>query len=155
MGRNNELHAGIQESSVEAAAYHNAHGGSSFYANRDGRASYGWAVGGMKGAPETTVPRAEISPSEYQQHRDKVKKVAPDATDAIAGTWVENGKTVMDASEVFHDRRSAHQAQTERHERAVYNLHEDKAEDLRKRTGWAPADLNPDSGDSSGLGWPK
>lgn len=142
MSRNEELHKGIHGSDgtvqldlepVTAhvvAQYHNANGGSSFYVHGGERATQGYSVGGLHGVPETTVSSPTISASDYQSHRDKVRKSVKDK-DAVAGTWVEDGKSVMDASNVVTSREDAKKLQKARGERAVYDLNTAKEVDLR------------------------
>jgi len=112
------------------AQYHNAHGGSSFYVHGGGRADHGWSVGGLQGAPETSVDSPRITPEDWQRHRDRVRAQVTDKN-AIAGTWVEDGKSVMDASNAVQSREDAKALQAARNQRAVYNLHENREEDLR------------------------
>jgi acyl-CoA synthetase (AMP-forming)/AMP-acid ligase II len=139
MGRNDELRNGIQDSvqtdlePVSAhvvAQFHNSHGGSSFYVHGGERATEGYSVGGLHGVPATVVDSPTITPAQFQEHRDKVRKAVKDR-DAVAGTWVEDGKTVMDASNVVTDRDRAKRLQVSRGEKAVYNLSEGREEDLR------------------------
>ena len=141
MGRNAELHAGISAArgvqldmepvtAHVAAMYHNQHGGSSFYVHGGARAAEGYAVGGLEGAPETTYDSPTITPEQYQAHRDRVRANVKDEN-AVAGSWVEDGKSVMDASNVVLNRDQAKTLQTKRGERAVYNLTSGEEENLR------------------------
>jgi hypothetical protein len=141
MGRNAELQAGIDgargvQLDMEpvtahvAAQYHNKHGGSSFYVHGGARATEGYAVGGLEGAPETTIDRPTITPEEYQAHRDRVRASVKDEN-AIAGSWVEDGKSVMDASNAVLSRDQAKALQIKRGERKVFNLSSGEEEDLR------------------------
>jgi len=142
MSRKSELMAGIHgpDGSVQldlepvtahvVAQYHNANGGSSFAVHGGERARDGWAVGGLEGTPESSVDSARISPEDYQSHRDKVR-TSVKHPDAIAGTWVESGKSVMDASQAVLDRSTAKHLQIHRNQRAVFNLKTGKEENLR------------------------
>lgn len=144
MGRNAELAAGYHGSrdvsgvqldmepvtAAVVAQYHNANGGSSFYVHGGKRADEGYSVGGLGGAPETTIDSPTITPEQYQAHRDRVRDSVKDPN-AIAGSWVEDGKSVMDASNAVIDRDDAKALQTSRNERAVFNLKAGKEENLR------------------------
>lgn len=139
MGRNEEFEAGSVPRWVQydiepvtahvVAQYHNQHGGSSFYVHGAERATSGYAVGGLEGTPETITEQRDMTPEEYQAHRDRVRE-STTLNNAIAGTWVENDKSVMDASEAIPDRDEAREMQVEREQRAVYNLDKDMDEDL-------------------------
>lgn len=144
MGRSNEFHGGATggpgDGTIQmdlepvtahvVAQYHAAHGGSSFFVHGGERAHHGWSVGGLQGMPETTVPSQTISPDQWQAHRDAVRSKISAPT-AVAGSWAENGNSVMDASNVVGAREEAASLQRHREERAVWNLHENKEEDLR------------------------
>lgn len=128
-GRGAEIQDDIEPVTAQVAAnYHNQHGGSSFYVHGGNYATKGYAVGGS-GVPERSIPSEHLSPEQFQEHRDLVRAHTSDA-DAVAGTWVENGKTVMDASTVTHSREHAKHLQVKRGERAVFNLNTGREEDL-------------------------
>lgn len=128
-GRGFEIQADIEPVTAQVAAnYHNAHGGSSFYVHGGNYATKGYAVGGS-GVPERVIPSAHLSPEQFQEHRDHVRASTSDAN-AVAGTWVEDGKTVLDASTVTHNRDHAKHLQNLRGERAVFNLNTGREEDL-------------------------
>jgi len=142
VGRNAEMHRGAvgPDGSVQldlepvtahvVAQYHNQHGGSSFHVHGGQRATSGYAVGGLQGVKESITDSPVLRPEEFQEHRNKVRtKVS--VPEAIAGTWVEEGRSVMDASERVPDRHSAKVLQVARNERAVYNLSTGQEEDLR------------------------
>lgn len=139
MSRNSELHTGIHGDSYQAdlepvtahvvAQYHNANGGSSFHVHGGERAKSGYAVGGLEGAPES-VGSDPLTADEWQSHRDRVRSSVKNPQ-AIAGTWNEGGKSVMDASEAVASRDEAKRKQIDRGERRVYNLGSGQEEDLR------------------------
>jgi hypothetical protein len=127
--RRREFQADLEPVTAHVAAqYHNAHGGSSFFVHGGNPAISGYAVGGA-GIPERSIDREHLSPEEMQEHRDHVRQKTSDP-DAVAGTWVEDGKSVLDASTVVHDRQFAKHLQVKRGERAVYNLNTGREEDL-------------------------
>lgn len=142
MGRTDELHKGVlgpdetYQADLEpvtahvVAQYHNTHTGSSFQVHGGGRAKSGYSVGGLEDVPETTTDSPTMRPEEWQGHRDEVRARVKEP-DAIAGTWVEEGKSVMDASERVPDRHTARALQIARKQRAVYNLSTGNEEDLR------------------------
>ena len=145
MGRKKELQKGIlgpdqtYQADLEpvtahvVAQYHNAggeEGGSSFYVHGGEAATSGYSVGGLEGAPETTTEHQDMAPKEYQEHRDRVRESVKNPN-AIAGTWVEGGRSVMDASERVPDKHTARVLQIARNQRAVYNLGKGREEDLR------------------------
>lgn len=120
------------------AQYHAANGGSSFKAWGGERATAGYSVGGMGGVPEKVIGSANLSPVQFQQHRKRVRAALRDApvvekTSAVAGTWRRQADnvTVTDASNNTEDREQARAWQTERNEDAVWNLAENREEDLR------------------------
>jgi hypothetical protein len=128
-GRKVEFQADLEPVTAHVAAdYHNTHGGSSFFVHGGDYATSGYAVGGS-GIPETTIHRPTLTPDEYQSHRDRVRAGTKDPG-AVVGTWVENGKSVLDASTVVQSRQFAKSLQKKRGERAVFNLNTGREEDL-------------------------
>lgn len=155
MSRNQELAHGFMYSrsyqadiepatAAAAAEYHNrTHDkdgnsipiedrGSSFHVHGGERVDGGYSVGGLEKKPEKRIAegRITITPDEYQAHRDQVRSTVSHP-DAIAGTWVEDGGVTADASQRVESRDEAKRLQTERGERAVYNITAGKTEDLR------------------------
>jgi hypothetical protein len=116
------------------AAYHNAGGdvgGSSFLDHGGDPIRDGYSVGGHEGVPEAISHNRNISPAQFQNHRDAVRRAAPTDRSVIAGTWAENGSSVLDASTHVHDRDVAAHLQAKRGERAVYNANIGEEENLR------------------------
>lgn len=141
MSRNHELAHGYHTSRTYqadlepvtaevAAQYHNTHGGSSFYVHGGDRAVEGYVVGGLEGAPETHVDGEHITADEFQAHRDRVRSQVSDSN-AVAGSWAEDGRSVLDASNVVQTAEEAKRLQVARDERAVYNLSAGREENLR------------------------
>lgn len=141
MARNEELAMGYAagrtyQADIEpvtaaaAAEFHNTHGGSSFYVHGGERATQGYAVGGLEGAPEKWIEGEHLTPAQFQQHRDRVRAQVADHN-AIAGSWTSEGATVLDASNAVTDKDEAKRLQKSRDERAVYNLEKAQEEDLR------------------------
>lgn len=120
-----------------ASQYHAANGGSSFKAWGGERASEGYAIGGMKSVPEQVLGNPHLSPAQFQAHRNRVRQGLSNAStvekeSAVAGTWLrDDHKTVTDASNVTPDRDLAQHWQKSRNEDAVWNLTENREEDLR------------------------
>lgn len=131
-GRNREFQADLEPVTAQVAAqYHNKHGGSSIYVHGGNMPTKGYAVGGLPGVPEQNVDSPNLTPHQVQANRDRVRDAYPGDPSAVAGSWQENGRSVLDGSSIFHDRSKAARAQSKRDQRAVYNISKGKEEDLR------------------------
>ena len=141
MGRNSDFHTGrTYQSDIEpvtahvAAQYHNEHGGASFNSLTGDRAAQGYAIGGMRKVAESHTNSPDISATEFQAHRDRVRSAYPNNEKAFAGTWRnDEGKSIFDASQVEKSRSKAAKLQTKRGEDEVFNLGKQKGEDLRPK----------------------
>lgn len=143
MGRKRELRRGFHNSrtyqadlepvTAHVAAQHHNSGnpkGSSFLAYSGEPVRSGYVVGGHDGVPERDLPGETITPEQFQEHRDFVRRHSKDET-VIAGTWGENGQTVLDASTNIMSRDLAKSEQIRREQRAVWNANTGEEEDLR------------------------
>lgn len=144
MGRNAELASGFHDRETYqadlepvtahvVAQYHNSQEnpkGSSFLAYGATPVTDGYVVGGHEDVEERNLPSETITPEQYQEHRDFVRAHTKHP-DVIAGTWGEDGKTVLDASTSVDGREKAKDLQVKRKQRAVWNASAGREEDLR------------------------
>lgn len=130
-GRKFEFQADLEPVTAHVASqYHAQNGGSSFYVHGGVMPKRGYVIGGLPGVPEETINRPHMTPEEFQANRDRIRTARPNDTTAVAGSWAEAGRTVLDGSNAVVDRDVAKKTQQKRGERAVFNLNEMKEENL-------------------------
>lgn len=131
-GRKFEFQADLEPVTAHVASqYHAANGGASFYVHGGTMPNKGYAIGGLPGVPEKTIHSPVMSPEQFQQNRDRIRAARPNDMSAVAGSWVSDGKSVLDGSNTTPERDVAKTLQIKRGEQAVYNLNEQREEDLR------------------------
>ena len=81
-------------------------------------------VGGAQDAdgervPEFIIPLEDLTPEAMEHAFERIAQLAPGAR---FGTWIEDGRCVIDASDAFDDLVTAVDVARQRGERAVYTI---------------------------------
>lgn len=69
--------------------------------------------------PETSVPVDDFTPEFAAEY---IRRMSVLARDSYIGTWIENGRVILDASDAFTSLSMALFIASERGERAVYTI---------------------------------
>jgi hypothetical protein len=68
---------------------------------------------------EVIIPLEDLTPEAMQEAFERIQRLAPSAR---FGTWIEDGRVVIDASDAFEDLVTAVSVARVRGERAVYTI---------------------------------